>query len=327
MTTALDSTGASATSASTADREIVLTRVFDAPRELVFRVFTSPGHMPHWWGPRGFRITTHEIDVRPGGVWRFTMHGPDGTDYPNWMAFREVVEPERLVYDHGGDGEEPHFHVTVTFEEEDGKTRLTMRSLFPSAEARAAVERFGAVELGYQTLDRLGEHLAQLGDETFVVTRTFDAPRDLVFRTWTERDHLLRWWGPRGFTMLSCSNDPRPGGTMHYGMRGPDGGEMWGKWVYREVMAPDRLVFVVSFSDPEGSTVRAPFSQEWPLEVLTLLTFDEHDGRTTVTLHSAPVNATDAERQMFLGMHGSMQDGWGGTLDKLAEHLAGAGAA
>jgi uncharacterized protein YndB with AHSA1/START domain len=151
--------------ASTADREIVNTRVFDAPRELVYEAFTNPKHVAQWWGPRGFTNTIHEMDVRPGGVWRLTMHGPDGTDYPNRIDFIEVVKAERLVYTHG-DGLEDgrnHFHVTVTFTEEGGKTTLTMRSIFPTAEERDHVVReYGAIEGGRETLARLAEYLPRM---------------------------------------------------------------------------------------------------------------------------------------------------------------------
>ncbi len=116
--------------AASANREIVTTRLFDAPRQLVFEAWTDPKHVAQWWGPRGFTNTIHEMDVRPGGVWRLTMHGPDGVDYPNRIVFTEVVKPERLVYDHGSrEGDPGEFHVTVTFAEESGKTRLTMRAL------------------------------------------------------------------------------------------------------------------------------------------------------------------------------------------------------
>lgn len=159
MTTAED-TGTGAPSA-TADREIVLTRVFDAPRELVFRAYTDPDHLPHWWGPNGFTNTVHEMDVRPGGMWRFTMHGPDGTDYPNRIVYEEVVRPERLVFAHGADRDDDRgrFHVTVTFDDEGGRTRVTQRMLFATAAQRDATVKFGAVELGHQTLDRLAAYL------------------------------------------------------------------------------------------------------------------------------------------------------------------------
>ena len=150
---------------TTSDREILIMRLFDAPRELVFQAWTDPVHVVQWWGPRGFTSTILEMDVRPGGVWRLVMHGPDGTDYPNKIVFIEVVKPERLVYNHGGDaeGDAVEFKVTVTFADQGGKTELTMHSLFRSAEERAKVVReFGAIEGANQTLDRLGEYLAKM---------------------------------------------------------------------------------------------------------------------------------------------------------------------
>ena len=147
------------------DREIVITRVFDAPRERVFKAWTDPAHIGNWWGPKGFTTTTLEIDVKPGGVWRFIMHGPDGTDYPNKISYKEIVKAERLVFDHGSgeDSDAGTFEATVTFAAEGGKTRLTTRSLFPTPEERKqAVEEFKAIEGGNQTLDRLGEYLAKV---------------------------------------------------------------------------------------------------------------------------------------------------------------------
>jgi uncharacterized protein YndB with AHSA1/START domain len=146
----------------TSDREIVATRVFDAPRERVFQLWTEPHHISKWWGPRGFTTTTQAMDVRPGGEWRFVMHAPDGTDYKNRIVYVEVVPPERLVYKHRGeDGDEPvQFLSTITFAAEGGKTRLTARMVFDTPEARTLVaEKYGAVEGLRQTLERLEEFL------------------------------------------------------------------------------------------------------------------------------------------------------------------------
>jgi uncharacterized protein YndB with AHSA1/START domain len=146
-------------------REIVITRVFDAPREVIWNAWTDPKQVVRWWGPRGFTATIHEMDVRPGGVWKQTMHGPDGTDYPSHVVFFEVVKPERIVYSMvgGRKGDPSHqFEATWTFAAQDDKTRLTLRMLFPSAEIREHVaEVYGVIEGGNQTLDRLGEHLAK----------------------------------------------------------------------------------------------------------------------------------------------------------------------
>ena len=149
---------------STSDREIMITRVFNAPRERVWDAWTDSRHISSWWGPNGFTTTTSVMDVRPGGMWRYIMHGPNGVDYKNRMDYVEVVRPERLVYVHGDDdvNEQLPFHVTVTFTEESGATKVTMRSVFASVDECKRVKGFGAVEGGNQTLARFGEYLASL---------------------------------------------------------------------------------------------------------------------------------------------------------------------
>jgi uncharacterized protein YndB with AHSA1/START domain len=146
---------------STTDRGIVATRVLDALRELVFEMWTDPERVAPWWGPKGFTITTHDMDVRPGGEWRFVMHGPDGVDYQNKIVYIEIAKPERLVYSHVSG---PPFEATAIFTERGGKTELTVRMVFESATLRDQVAReFGAVEGLQQTLERLGELLAKIG--------------------------------------------------------------------------------------------------------------------------------------------------------------------
>ena len=144
-------------------RVMIGTRVLDAPRELVFSVWTDPKHLAQWWGPSGFTTTTSVFEFRAGGVWRFVMHGPDGRDYENRITFDEIVRPERIAYHHGGgdDVEPVQFNSVVTFEDLGGKTRLTMRGQFPSAEERARVIReYGADKGLVQTLARLAEYVA-----------------------------------------------------------------------------------------------------------------------------------------------------------------------
>jgi uncharacterized protein YndB with AHSA1/START domain len=144
----------------TADRQIVITRLYDAPRELVWQSWTEPEHVAHWWGPDGFSLTIHEMDVRPGGLWNFYMHGPDGTAYLNHIVYVEVTKPERLVYDHSPT---PRFQSTVTFSQQGDRTAVTMRSIFATTEDYArAIHLFHAVEGGQQTLGRLGNYLAGL---------------------------------------------------------------------------------------------------------------------------------------------------------------------
>ena|SRR5579863_6670692 len=160
------------------------------------------------------------------------------------------------------------------------------------------------------------------GTKPFIISRIFDAPRALVWQAWADADTLMKWFGPKGFTITYAKLDLRPGGTFLYGMKTPEGKEMWGKFVYREITAPERIILVNSFSDAAGGVTRHPMSPTWPLEMLTTATFEDENGKTKLTIRWEPINPTDTERQTFDGMHGSMNQGWGGTFDKLAEFLA-----
>ena len=145
-----------------ADNEVVITRVMNAPRELVFAMWLSHEHLARWYGPEGFTITTHEIDVRTGGLWRFTMHGPDGIDYGNRVVYSEITQPERIAYRHSGEGstESIQFETVATFIELGDKTELVLKSIFPNAAERDAVVKMsGAIEGGQQTLGRLAQYV------------------------------------------------------------------------------------------------------------------------------------------------------------------------
>jgi uncharacterized protein YndB with AHSA1/START domain len=161
----------------------------------------------------------------------------------------------------------------------------------------------------------------------FVISRVVNAPAALVFKAWTDLESLRKWWGPKGFEMHSCTLDLRPGGVFHYGMTAPGGGEMWGKMTFREIVPPEKLVFVVSFSDKEGNSLRSPMAPGWPLEILSTVTFEEHHGKTTIAMRGVPVNATDEETATFVKGFDSMRMGWGGSFAQLDAFLAGSGAA
>lgn len=154
------------------------------------------------------------------------------------------------------------------------------------------------------------------------LTRVMDAPRDLVWRAWSDAEALAQWWGPKDFPTRVEKLDFRPGGVFHSCMQTPDG-EMWGKFVYREIEPPQRLVFVLSFADAQGNTVRAPFSDTHPLEILSDVTFTEENGKTTILMRGGPWNATEAERQSYQAMLQNVQHGTNATLDQLAQYLAG----
>ena len=150
-------------------RSIIGVRVFDAPRELVFSAFTDPRHLAKWWGPDGFTTTTHSFDFRPGGIWRFVMHGPDGRDYQNRVIYEEIVRPERIVFRHdGGEGvESVQFTQTLTFEDlGEQRTQVTWHDRFPTAEERARVIKDHGADKGLsQTMDRLADYLSMMARE------------------------------------------------------------------------------------------------------------------------------------------------------------------
>jgi uncharacterized protein YndB with AHSA1/START domain len=159
--------------------------------------------------------------------------------------------------------------------------------------------------------------------DEFVIARVFDAPRELIYRAWTEPERLAHWWGPTGFALTVRTLELKPGGIFHYAMKSPDGDEMWGKFTYRELAPPERIVSTLSFADRDGHPVRHPMSATWPLATLNTMTLAETDGKTTLTLRSTPIDATEQEKTTFRLGHGSMVAGFGGTFDQLDAYLAG----
>ncbi|GLQ57223.1 SRPBCC family protein [Devosia nitrariae] len=149
---------------ATTDREIVISRVINAPRELVFEAFTDVRHLSQWWGPEGFTTTTRAFEFRVGGVWDFVMHGPDGTDYQEWISWTEITPPEQIAMLHGESRGDPNaFESALTFAPEGAATRVEMRTVFPTKELRdAAVEKYHAIEGGQQTLMKLAAYVAQI---------------------------------------------------------------------------------------------------------------------------------------------------------------------
>ena len=147
------------------DREIVLSRVVAVPRDLVFKVWTDPQHLPKWFGPEGFSVETQEIAIRVGGLWRFVLIGPDGARWNSRMAFLKIEAPRLLEMDHGSDKDDDpqRFRTVVTFDEQgNGKTVVTMRLLLPTTAQRETSIGFGAVELGYQTLEKMARHVGSM---------------------------------------------------------------------------------------------------------------------------------------------------------------------
>lgn len=156
----------------------------------------------------------------------------------------------------------------------------------------------------------------------FVIDRLLDAPRDLVWQAFTQEKHLLNWWGPKGFKVTYCKLDLRTGGLFHYCLAMPNGDDMWGKWVFRQIAAPERLVFLSSFSDAQAGTARHVMKEVWPLTLLTTISFAEEGAKTRVTVDWIPENASAEENAEFDAFHDSMRGGWTGTFEQLADYLA-----
>ena len=316
------------------DLEMVITRVLRAPRELVWRAFTDPDYFANWWGPSGFSNTTQHMDFRVGGQWRYTMHGPDGRDYPNLIHFTQIQAPSRIAYRHSGtpDTEPVHFETLITLEpvgEGGNETNVTLRAIFHSKEARDhTVRDYGALEGGKQTLARLAEFVARSiapAHATSSLSRVVPAPAELVWELWTTPAHISRWFGPPGCTAAILHLDLRAGGAFHFSMRGDAFPTHYGLWTIREILAPHRLVFISGFADEQGSPIRSLFDANWPLEILTTVKIEPHAGigrGCVITMTSTPLNASPAELQSFRDGTACMNQGWSGSFDRLAQYAA-----
>ena len=327
---------AGASAATDATNEFVITRTFDAPRDLVFKAFTEAHRLAHWWGPRGFTWVTGKLDLRPGGLFHYCMRSPNGQEMWGKFVYREIVAPERIVFvnsfsNENGDTVRAPFHAhwplelmnTLTLSERDGKTTLTLRGRpikATEAELKAFQDGFKSMQQGFRaTFDQLAVYLAEERRETSVqsaagsggarwskkreltIERVFNAPRELVFQAWTKPEHLAQWWGPRGFTLPTCEMEFRAGGRFRLVMRGPDGKDYPFQGAYLEIVEPERIVF-------QGTIHDEPGHQVW-----TTVTFAEHEGKTNLTVRQTYSFESDATR--------GAPEGWRQTLDRLRDYL------
>ena len=307
--------------------EIRITRVYDAPVKAVWEAWTDPAQVAQWWGPRGFTLTTHSKDLRPGGSWTYTMHGPDGVDYPNKTHYFEVEKYSKLVYEHGANDNQPAlFRVTVLFSESKGKTKMEMSMGLPTPEAAEETRKFIKKAGGDATWDRLAEYLTKeaSGKEQFVISRSFVAPLEVMFEMWTDPKHFSRWLPPTGFQMEFIRSDIRPGGSSFYFMTGSGNSKMYGRAEYLSIEKPDRVVYTQQFCDEQEKITRHPMAPTWPETMLTTVTLtEEGPDRTRVTVTWEPYGPTTSEElDTFIKAKGGMTQGWTGSFDKLEATLA-----
>mgnify|MGYP001297334163 FL=1 len=154
------------------------------------------------------------------------------------------------------------------------------------------------------------------------ITHTFHAPRELVFKAFTESEHLQNWWGPKGWTFTVSTADIRPGGVFHYSQKPAEGDAMWVKFEYNEIIVPEKIVYTSIFSDEEGNIIRAPFDENWPLKTLNTLTFIEKEGKTTLTAIVSPVSEVDEELKTFGESQDMVHEGFSGTFHQLEDYLS-----
>jgi uncharacterized protein YndB with AHSA1/START domain len=298
---------------------VVIERTFNAPVARVWKALTDVEEMRRWY------FDLKEFKPAIGFEFEFIVEH-EGVKYHHLCRVTEVIPQKKLAYTWRYKGHEGDSLVTFELLAEADRTRLKLThegiETFPKTPAYARKN----FEAGWTAIASQLQQFLEQQDRQFVISRTFDAPRDIVWKAWTERERLMQWFGPKGFTMSTAKLDFRPSGSLHYCLRSADGKEMWGKFVYREIVAPERIVLVNSFSDEKGKLTRHPMSPTWPLEMLTTTTFTEAKGKTTVTVRWSPLNATDEERKTFDGAHDGMRQGWTGTFDQLAEYLKKKGA-
>lgn len=306
--------------------EINIVRLYNATVEQVWNAWVDPKQVAQWWGPRGFTITTKRKDVRTGGDWLYTMHGPDGTDWPNHTKFLEVDKYKRLIYDHGGfEDKPPMFRVTVLFSKENDKTKIEMTMTLPSPEAATETRKLIKKAGGDSTWDRLAEFLEMESSkkEIFVINRSFNVDIETMYDVWTNPKHVMQWTPPTGFTGQYLKTDIRPGGESHYSMTGTDI-TMYGKAKYIEMDPPKKLVYTQVFVDKDGKISRHPMAPTWPEAMKTTVTFHAEGPKQTRVCVEWEVHgqASQAEHETFKGAKGGMTQGWTGSFDKLDEYLA-----
>ncbi|HSB66314.1 MAG TPA: SRPBCC domain-containing protein [Anaerolineales bacterium] len=311
-------------------QEIIVTRTYHAPRELIYRTVTDPKLIPDWWGPRNLTTDVERMEVRPGGLWRFIQKDPQGNIFAFHGVYHETKAPERLVYTFEWEGMPGHVLLDIeSFEELNGVTTCISKSVFETVEDRDGMLQQGMEDGINEITDRLTELLKRLNPagmmqsgmpthhtngSSLKITRIINAPRNLVWQRWTRPNDYLCWTGPKDYSGCDSKIDLRVGGKYLTCMESPDGQKIWSTGVYKEIIEPNRFVCTDSFADEHGNIVPASYygmQGEFPLELEVEVTLEDMDGKTLMTLEHCGLPDGDILEQT--------KQGWNESFDKLEE--------
>jgi uncharacterized protein YndB with AHSA1/START domain len=311
--------------------ELVITHKFDAPRDLVYRVYNDPKLLPDWWGPRRLTTTVERMELRPGGNWRYVQRDEDGNIFAFHGVYHSFDSNKQIISTFEWEGMPGHvILVTTNFEEKDGRTIITQNEVFQSVEDRDGMIQQGMEEGIIEGDERFNElldkvktgkvetPLEQVEDRTgcINITRIFDAPREKVWEKWTEPIQYKCWWGPTDFISPYANLDVRKGGKFLVSMRGPDGKEYWDTGTYDEVKPLSHLAYSDTFADEHGNPVPASYYGVGPdkkMEMEVEISLEDLGDRTRLTLEQCGL----PEGEML----DNARIGWNQSLDKLADCL------
>lgn len=312
--------------------EMVITHKFDAPRELVYRIYTDPKLIPEWWGPRNLVTTVERAELRPGGIWRYIQRDPQNNIFAFHGVYHSIEPNERIISTFEWEGMPGHvIFETTTFSDQGGRTIVTQQDLFQSVQDRDGMiqqgmeqgiiegdERFNELLAKMKSSPTMGErtsvHIGNAGNIT--ITREYDAPLDRVWEEWTNPDMYKCWSSPKDYYTSYANFDLRVGGKYMASMRGPDGKDIWSTGTYKEIVEPNRLVMTDSFADEHGNIVPASYygmGESLPMEMEVDVTLEEVGGKTRLVLEHKGLPQGEILEQT--------RQGWTETLDKLADCL------
>ena len=307
-----------------------ISRTFDASKELVWKAFTDPEHLKHWWGPKGYTVRVSNMDFRPGGIYHYCLRSPEGKDIWGRFTYKEIRPFEKIVLvscfsdENAGVTRHPMSPTwpllmlsTFTFTEDKGKATLSIQwvPISPTEEESKTFEDGrSSMNQGWTgTLDQLTGYLAKVKDKgaderELAINRILNAPRERVWKAWTVSKQVAHWWGPNGFTNPLCELDVREGGIIRIDMRGPDSTIYPMAGIFNEIVEPERLIFTSAALDKNKKPL---------FEVRNIVTFIKHNGKTEITLRARVTKMTPEAAPYLKGMN----EGWTQSLDRLAKYV------